>query len=91
MVTQRVDLAAGVAVNLTALLTPGAFYEAQHRGQTGALYVAELVATANPTANDVASDGFVYSAGDMFRMRPDPSTNYWAMAPNGGRLTIGDS
>ena len=90
MPTQRVDLVAGIPVNLTALLTPGAFYEAQHRGQTGPLYVASL-AGANPTANDVASNGFAYSVGDMFGLQPDTFTNYWAMAPNGGRLTIGDS
>ena len=91
MGTQRVDLLAGIPVNLTALLTQGAFYEAQHRGQTGALYVAELVATATPTAHDVASNGFAYGVGDMFRLRPDTFANYWAMAPNGGRLTIGNS
>ena len=90
MPTQRVDLAAGIPVNLTYLLTPGAFYEAQHRGQTGALYVAEL-ASVNPTGNDVSSHGFAYGVGDIFTLRPNTFNNYWALAPNGGRLTIGDA
>ena len=48
MPTQRVDLVAGIPVNLTALLTPGAFYEAQHRGQTGPLYVASVGGDRQP-------------------------------------------
>ena len=90
MTTRRIDLVAGIPVNLTNLLTPGAFYHAQYRGQTGALYVAEL-ASVNPTANDVSGDGFVYGVGDTFPLRPSTFEIIWAVAPNGGRLTVGDA
>ena len=98
MPTQRVDLAAGTPVNLTlsASLVTGRQHQGQHRGVDGPIYVAELApilvgqVEVDPTPNDIASAGFVFYAGDTFRLDPRAGSALWATAPKGGRLTIGD-
>ena len=91
MPTQRVDLVAGESVNLTtvASLVTGREYQGQHRGSDGPVYVAELV-SVNPTPTDIASAGFIFGAGETFRLKSLAGSALWATAPKGGRLTIGD-
>ena len=91
MPTSRIDLLTDTVVNLTVSqsLLIGTTYQLQHRGTDGPAYVAELVA-ADPSAHDVASNGYVMNIGDTFRLIPRNGSNLYVMAPGGGRLTIGD-
>ena len=91
MPTRRVDLVAGESVNLTdvATLVRGREYQGQHRGTDGPIYVAELV-SVNPTPSDISSAGYVFNAGEYFRLKTITGSALWATAPKGGRLTIGE-
>ena len=91
MPTRRINLPAGQPVNLNtaANLVNGTRYTGQHRGTDGPVYVAELAA-ADPTANDVASAGYVFGTGATFTLQPVAGQTIYAMAPNGGRITIGE-
>ena len=91
MVTRRIDLPAGEAVNLetAAALVIGTNYTCQSRGAGGPLYIAELTAS-NPTPEDIADAGYLIQYGEQITIREEAGATIWATAPNGGRLTIGE-
>ncbi len=91
MASRRIDLPENEPVDLTTAgaLGTGQSYNVQNRGQSRAL-LAELVA-ADPTAADIANDGFAIAVGEMLELTAAAGEKIWALSPSRpGRLTLGN-
>lgn len=91
MASRRIDLPENTAVDLTTAgaLAVGQSYTAQNRGQSRVL-LAEL-GDANPTATDIASNGFDLGVGEFLDLTPAAGEKIWAVSPShAGRLTLGN-